>query len=393
LKIPLKIRLIKRKSHTRDQLPEDSSNGCGPVNKDEIGISKRFSLRLLARFISASLFLPYFSFAASFPIVSLPAIIGQNTVKENFDVITEPSFNSQNAEILAPQVNNNQIEGAIGGGRLLVIDDTALAPEIGSAGTTLDVNLTQNNGKISIYEVRDGDTLSQIAEMFGVSANTIRWANDISGAIQPGQILVILPVTGITHKVKSGGTIADIAKIYKADVKEIALFNGIGIDTQLKPGDEIIVPNVDPVVKSSGKKTSSLASTYSSPAAAAGYYMNPLPGEILTQNLHGYNSVDIGAPNGTPIYAAADGKVIDSRYGGWNGGYAVMIIISHDNGTQTLYAHLSDNLTKIGQKVDKGDVIGYVGSTGNSTGPHLHFEVRGAKNPLSVCRVGSPCNI
>jgi LysM repeat protein len=402
LKIPLKIRLIKQNSQTSSGLSEGGFREHNQVNKGRKGISKRFSLCLLARFISATLFLPYFSYAATFPILSLPILNSEERiVKTQISGGTQESFSSQNIEVLSPIVYNNQVKGAVGGGRITVVDDRALSPEVGVVGTALDIEQTQNNGKISIYEVRDGDTLSQIAEMFDISANTIRWANDLSGAIQPGQILVILPVTGITHKVKSGGTIADIAKIYNADVREIALFNGIEVDAQLEKGDEIIVPNVDPVVKddsssksgSKTKLTQPYVASYSGPAAPSGYYMNPVPGAILTQNLHGYNAVDFGAPTGTPVYASATGRVIDSRYGGWNGGYALMIIISHDNGTQTLYAHLSENMTKVGQKVKKGEIIGRVGSTGNSTGPHLHFEVRGAKNPMSACKAGSVCSI
>jgi murein DD-endopeptidase MepM/ murein hydrolase activator NlpD len=107
--------------------------------------------------------------------------------------------------------------------------------------------------------------------------------------------------------------------------------------------------------------------------------------------MHGYNAVDLGAPVGTPITAAASGKVITSKQGGWNGGYGNMVVISHDNGTQTLYSHLSSNVVYSGQWVSAGEVIGYVGSTGHSTGPHLHFEVRGDTNPLASCRVGSSC--
>ncbi len=373
------------------------------MNKGKNRISKRFCFWLLARFVSVTLFWPYFSFAASFPILSLPVLnIEEKSISGDISsAVVEEYYSSQNVDILLPAVNNNQVRGGIGGGKITVVDDSALSPEIGLVGTTLDINHTHNNGKISIYEVREGDTLSQIAKMFDVSVNTIRWANDLSGTIRPGQILVILPVTGITHKVKNGGTISDVAKIYNADVREIALFNGIDVDAKLQKGDEVIVPNVDPVVSNtekpkSGTKTKltqPYVASFSGPAAASGYYINPVPGAILTQNLHGYNAVDFGAPTGTPVYASASGRVIDSRYGGWNGGYALMIIISHDNGTQTLYAHLSENMTKIGQNVKKGEIIGRVGSTGNSTGPHLHFEIRGAKNPMSACRVGSVCSI
>jgi murein DD-endopeptidase MepM/ murein hydrolase activator NlpD len=127
-------------------------------------------------------------------------------------------------------------------------------------------------------------------------------------------------------------------------------------------------------------------------SAQVGYYDNPLPGAILTQGIHGWNGVDIGAPKGTPIHAAADGTVIVARAGGWNGGYGSYVVISHPNGTQTLYGHMNSVAISVGASVGSGQVIGYVGTTGKSTGNHLHFEVRGAANPFRNCRIGSACS-
>jgi murein DD-endopeptidase MepM/ murein hydrolase activator NlpD len=98
--------------------------------------------------------------------------------------------------------------------------------------------------------------------------------------------------------------------------------------------------------------------------------------------LHGHNGIDLAAPVGTPVLASAGGKVIVSRMGGYNGGYGIYVVISHSNGTQTLYAHLNANWVSVGEEVVQGQVIGTVGRTGRVTGPHLHFEVRGAKNPF-----------
>ncbi len=98
--------------------------------------------------------------------------------------------------------------------------------------------------------------------------------------------------------------------------------------------------------------------------------------------MHGNNGVDIAAPLGTPVVASAGGTVIIARSSGWNGGYGLYVVISHSNGTQTLYAHLSSVNVSVGDSVSKGQVIGKVGNTGKSTGPHLHFEVRGARNPF-----------
>jgi murein DD-endopeptidase MepM/ murein hydrolase activator NlpD len=147
-------------------------------------------------------------------------------------------------------------------------------------------------------------------------------------------------------------------------------------------GEEIIVPDGEiatPVVSVSSGSSKS----YGGPSYE-GYYMRPVKG-VRSQGLHGNNAVDIAAPEGTPIYAAASGEIIISQEGGWNGGYGNYIVIKHSNGTQTLYAHNKSNAVSVGQKVSQGDVIGYVGHTGRTTGPtgnHVHFEVRGAANPF-----------
>jgi murein DD-endopeptidase MepM/ murein hydrolase activator NlpD len=118
-----------------------------------------------------------------------------------------------------------------------------------------------------------------------------------------------------------------------------------------------------------------------------------MPGAIITQGLHGWNGIDLGAARGTPIHAAAGGTVIVARSGGaWNGGYGNYVVITHSNGTQTLYGHMKSVIVSPGQGVSAGQVIGYEGSTGASTGPHLHFEVRGAANPFRNCSIGSVCD-
>jgi len=322
--------------------------------------------------------LPYLANAGFFSFLNENSNVGTTTPRE---------LNSQTVPVLYAAINTDP-NPAKGGGDITVVDKVALLAETGLTGSIVQVNERRGSGQISIYEVREGDTLSQIAEMFGVSTNTIRWANDFEGAISPGQTLVILPVTGIKHIVKTGGTISDIAKIYDGDSREIALFNGISVDTELNPGDEILVPNGEMAEKESPKKAKSTSGSGSKLAVSgsggsySGYYIRPINGGRRTTGIHGYNAVDLAASAGSPIYAAASGTVILSRAGGWNGGYGNYVVIKHDNGTQTLYAHNTSNSVASGQRVKQGEVIGYVGSTGKSTGPHVHFEVRGAKNPF-----------
>ncbi|MDA8611274.1 peptidoglycan DD-metalloendopeptidase family protein [Candidatus Pacebacteria bacterium] len=325
----------------------------------------------------AFLFIPYFANAGIFSLK-----FWNRSSSEDTELSSKPISNSQTVALLKAAVNNDP-NPAKGGGDILVVDDKALMATPSITGDATSIYKPKSD-KISVYEVRDGDSLSQIAEMFGVSTNTIRWANDLEGAIQPGETLVILPVTGVTHTIKTGGTVKDLADIYNADAKEIALFNGISMDTELKPGDEVVVPNgvveekeQKKVDHSTGTKVA--ATTGSS---AGGFMSHPLPGSIRTQGIHGYNGVDFGASVGTPIYAAAGGQVIISKGSGWNGGYGNYVVIKHDNGAQTLYAHMSSTAIGSGAWASKGQVIGYVGNTGRSTGPHLHFEVRGARNPF-----------
>ena len=118
-------------------------------------------------------------------------------------------------------------------------------------------------------------------------------------------------------------------------------------------------------------------------AASIGYYMAPLSVYVETQGIHGYNGVDLAAKAGTPVMASAAGTVVVAKSGGYNGGYGNYVVIQHGNGSQTLYSHMSTVSTYVGATVVQGQVIGAVGSTGKSTGPHLHFEIRdGIRNPF-----------
>ena len=276
-----------------------------------------------------------------------------------------------------------------------IISDNALLPSlvgfVGADGT--DANTDVSFEDISVYVVRKGDSLSQIADMFGVSVNTILWANDMKKGdkLIEGSTLFILPVSGLKHVVTKGQTLKSIAQKYNADIGDIVSFNGIAEDTKLVIGEELIIPggemSVDgPSKTSTAKNTKTTVKT--SLKSVAGYFINPVPGAIKTQGIHGKNAVDLAAPIGTPIRATASGTVLLARVG-WNGAYGNMVIIQHPNGTKTLYSHLSKITATTGQNVSQGEVIGQVGNTGRvraakgGNGAHLHFEVYNAKNPGS----------
>ena len=288
--------------------------------------------------------------------------------------------NSQNMALLQATLNLDPNPSKGGGG--ITIDGNALVSEVGPSGSMVDIEDQSASDKISIYIVRKGDSLSQIAKMFDVSVNTIIWANDLhKSLIKEGQTLIILPVSGIKHTVEKGETLTSITKKYKGDLKEMMQFNDLSEDSKLAVGGVIIIPDGEMGSYSYSATSNGYIARGTGGPSYDGYYIRPVNGR-KSQGLHGYNAVDIAAPIGTPIFASASGKVIISRDYGWNGGYGYYIVIKHDNGTQTLYSHNSSNIVYVGQNVVQGQVIGYVGSTGRSTGPHIHFEIRGAKNPF-----------
>lgn len=263
-----------------------------------------------------------------------------------------------------------------------IVDQSAIAPVDGPAGTDPSAHKPTSD-QISIYVVREGDTLSQIADMFDVSVNTIKWGNNITGnTLTVGKTLTILPVTGVKYEVAKGDTLAGVAKKFKGDAAEIANFNGIEKGAALAVGSTIIIPDGEIVPSSSESSSGYVGPKNTGLKEYAGYYLRPITGGRKTQGIHGHNAVDLAAPVGTPILASADGTVIISKVGGWNGGYGNYVVIKHDNGTQTLYAHTHDNVVAVGEEVKQGQVIAHIGVTGKVTGPHVHFEIRGAKNPF-----------
>ncbi len=279
---------------------------------------------------------------------------------------------------LLSATQNPVLESATGGASITYENGVLIAT--GPVGRDAMAKAQSNKtGEISVYVVRDGDSLSQIAEMFGVTSNTILWANDLKSAasIKPGDTLVILPVAGVQHTVKSGETIASIVKKYSAELDEVLAYNNLSKEDTLTAGEEIIIPGGTISVPKSSSVSGSGGSGGGSGLA------HPMPGAVRSQGIHGYNGIDFArVPVGTTVRASADGKVTVAKASGWNGGYGNYVVIKHASGVQTLYAHLSSVDVVTGQVVSQGDRIGGVGNTGRSTGVHLHFEVRGGKNPF-----------
>ena len=255
---------------------------------------------------------------------------------------------------------------------------------------------------ITTYAVRTGDTLQSVATLFNISINTIRWQNDLKkgAAISAGQKLIILPITGLVHIVRKGDTLTSIAKSYTAELEDIKRFNDVSFDSDLTVGQKLIIPDgekteVIPIPKKQsiiskiGKWIAKpfIRGKWNSREMIVNGYMHPTRfSGVKTQGFHdGWRAIDIGAPFGTPIYASQSGTVAIANRSGWGGGYGLYVLIKHSNGSLTMYAHMSSVSVGVGERVSQGDQIGDVGSTGRSTGPHLHFEIRppNGKSPSS----------
>ena len=258
-------------------------------------------------------------------------------------------------------------------------------------------------GYITYYTVNAGDTIQSVAAMFDVTPATIMWANDLTAksTLKAGEKLTIPPTSGRIVTVKAGDTLASLSKKYGVPAGAIAYANDMAPDDTLAAGDTIVVPDDSLDSPTTTKPATKPASGTSAPRSnqkpsAGNYFIYPLPVAVShwVQGLHANCgcAIDIGAPSGTPIYAVADGTVTQVVTGGYNHGWGIDVVIEHTlpNGlhARTLSAHMSREVAKVGQTVHAGDVIGYVGTTGLTTGPHLHIEVIGVANPFADPKYG-----
>jgi murein DD-endopeptidase MepM/ murein hydrolase activator NlpD len=249
--------------------------------------------------------------------------------------------------------------------------------------------------EIETYVVQEGDTLGLIAEGFGLSLSTILWSNSLSytSTIQPGQELSILPVDGVLYTVTNGDTLSRIARSYSVDVETIMEQNGLESANRLAIGDKLLLPGGEPPSPVSTSRSSASISTLftapstSAPSAAVGGWVWPTDWHVITQ-YYGWRhtGLDVDGDYTTSSYAARGGVVI---YSGWRSGYGLTVEIDHGDGYVTRYAHHSKNYVAVGQVVSAGQVLAQTGTTGRSTGTHLHFEViRNGRfqNPLDYVR-------
>ena len=274
--------------------------------------------------------------------------------------------------------------------------EVATNPQVLSATTESDGIETLVSEKVrdglKEYTVEDGDTVASIAKKFGVDEDTIRWQNDLTkDKIKVGQVLQILPVTGIAHKVNKGDTVYSIAKKYDSSAQSIVdfPFNTFSNDEtfELAIGQLVIVPDgVKPQEAAITPRIRQLTPDAGS-VVASGSFVWPTQG-TLSQNFAWYHpGLDIANKAAPNVLAADSGKVTYAACLTY--GYGCHVKIDHGNGYTTLYAHFQAIYVTVGQSVGRGSALGKMGSTGRSTGTHLHFEIakNGTKlNPLTILR-------
>jgi murein DD-endopeptidase MepM/ murein hydrolase activator NlpD len=282
-------------------------------------------------------------------------------------------ISTERANEVYEQISSNEAEA-----KIVLAGNT-----IANAAMIDTTSSAEIKNKFKNYVVQGGDTLSVIASKFGVTTNSIKWSNPgvrNIDSIKPGISLKIPTVTGIVYKVARGDSVELIASRYKSSSSLIISVNDL-YGEKIQPGMTILIPNgtvaeVKPVQVAVASSGSASAGRYGSSSYIASTGRLRFP-TVIGRNgyYNGYHWWAIDIPNsiGTPIYAADSGRIVEAKYG-WNGGFGNTILIDHGNGMQTRYAHMSTLIIR-GGYVTKGQKIGGMGSTGRSTGSHLHFEV------------------
>ena len=229
------------------------------------------------------------------------------------------------------------------------------------------------------YTVQAGDTIQSIAGEFDLDPTTIMWANpaveDAPDLLRIGQEIVVLPIDGVYHRVEEEDTLTSIAETYHVERRAIVACKVNNLDWSdqaVGVGDALIVPGGEKPYEP--RKVTAYAGPVPEGARGTGAFQWPVLGTITQGYWYGHRAIDVGAPTGSAVVATDGGFV---SFAGWTDvGYGYLIVVDHANSFATYYAHLSNIYVAVGQELRRGQVIGAVGNTGNSTGPHLHYEVR-----------------
>lgn len=259
-------------------------------------------------------------------------------------------------------------------------------------GATQTVISRNSRRETITYTVKEGESAASVARDFGIGVDTLKYANNLStNVLKVNQELKVPAIDGVFVSVKKNDTLSSIASRYRVSVDDVIKYNKINREDPIFSGQEILVPGVV------APKTSGSASTYTPSGNVAGLpAFNPLAGSgqfvwptstythFISQGYYyRHQAIDLNRLNGWGIYASSSGIVRTyTKYYG----YGKYIDINHGDGWVTRYAHLSSFNVKSGDYVQQSQLIGQMGSTGRSTGPHLHFEIRyngKPQNPLS----------
>ena len=271
-----------------------------------------------------------------------------------------------------------------------------LMASVNAVGARTIISNSQK-GDMTEYGVEDGDTVASIAQKFGISMDSIMWENNLTSveSIKVGQVLRILPITGIRYKVKRGDTIYSIAKKYQVDPQVMAdyVFNSFENDETfaLSVGQDLMIPDgIKPDAVVIDTQIYAIKKVAPIPGVVGeGNFMWPTNGTITQRYSWYHRATDVANHDSPSIVAAQSGSVVAAGWSG--GGYGNYVVIDHGNGYETLYGHLLNNsiVVKAGDKVAQGQKVGMMGSTGRSTGMHLHFEIKksgGNVDPLGVLK-------
>jgi murein DD-endopeptidase MepM/ murein hydrolase activator NlpD len=307
----------------------------------------------------------------------LTAFITSDTDEVAEEVVVGPATRMVQPTFQAASVSS-AIQPTVLGEDVIVESPTSLSGFAFVQPIITDAAVADHGRKgVTTYTVESGDTTSSIAERFGLRTSTILWSNKLSAwsIIRPGQDLNIPPVDGVVHTVVKNDTLVAIAKKYRSDAEEVLEFNRLLDADDIAIGDVLMVPGGQPPQVIAPKIVAPRVVVPAKPLPS-------IPGKFFWPSVSGYrisqyytwrhHGIDIAVTQGTPIFASEDGVVTSS---GWLGGYGYQVMIDHGNGLQSRYAHNSKLLVRRGAKVTRGQQIALVGSTGRSTGPHIHYEI------------------
>lgn len=329
-------------------------------------------------------------------LLSLPVLLGNDTAEHT--AVGGPDFDMRLLGELPVEMNEQAGTDGENEDDTAAIMDGTYAAATADGAADIATSGEQADGVVSVAEASDetgadvaaekespkptvvthvvqrGETLWDIALSYGIDVDTIVANNDIPdiNRLRVGQELQVLTVRGALHTVQRGESLWDISRAYNVSMDDIISTNGISDPSRLQVRQQLIIPGGQAQAAALRREalissTGQLVRNFDWPTQGRiSSHYGPRWGRI-------HHGMDLAVPVGTPIRAAAAGTV---TYSGAMGSYGIIVIIDHGNGIETRYAHLSRTTVSRGQRVQRGALIAYSGNTGNSTGPHLHFEIR-----------------